>query len=561
MSGPTEDALAKLGAAMLAAPFRQYASTFIQIEDESGELVPFIFNEAQEVVEAARLRQVDAGVAVRLLILKGRQQGMSTYCQAYIAWRCLTREGTRAHTVAHNLALTHDLYDKLERAWRQLPTPESLGGIKVRPNLASGGERGRRLVFEDPMRSRARYDSAHDPEGVGRGGTVHIMHLTEVPQWSKPEATMQAILASISNHPDTCVFVETTAKGASGWFYEQWLEAMRLLDRGEEPEFYPVFVAWFLTKRYRRKRRTGESPLTKREKAERDQYGLDNEQMYWYRDQRDRYGDRVAEEYPYTWQEAFLHSGLPFFRPETVRECMKKTRKPLKQGRFRPQKGKDSFKFVSDGEGPLCVYELPDLEARYTVGVDFASGRAADRSAIVVLNVDTTTVAAVYRDDPRAKALPDDVLIEAMLLGRMYNMAHMVPERTGIGQTLVDRLVRDYNYPDVYREADTVAVRPKGGRRFGFATSASSRPWLLEETAHLVHIDQLQIPDVRIVREMETFVFTDDEGKKAEAGDGAHDDLVFALALAVRGMSTCVLPASVRRNHTHRPVVSSTTGY
>jgi hypothetical protein len=216
------------------------------IEDEKGDLVRFDLNEAQEIVYAAIKARWAAREPVKLLILKGRQQGMSTLCQMLIAHRMFTQPGVRCLTVGHNLAAVHDLYGKFDRALKSLPE-------FLRPDVEPGGERGRRMKLADPVRSSYRADSAHDPEGVGRGTTVQVAHLTEIPQWSKPDETMQAVLATIPDTPQTMILVETTAKGASGWFYEAWMRAQRKLAKGEEPEFVPVFVPWFKTRRYARK--------------------------------------------------------------------------------------------------------------------------------------------------------------------------------------------------------------------------------------------------------------------------------------------------------------------
>jgi hypothetical protein len=156
--------------------------------------------------------------------------------------------------------------------------------------------------------------------------------------------------------------------------------------------------------------------------------------------------------------------------------------------------------------------------------------------------------------------LPDDSLTECLLLARAYNDALIVPERSGIGQALVDKLVNDWGYHNVYRESDPVSVKYHRGRRYGWATSAGTRQWLLEELAHLVHTNALDIPDSRIVSELGTFVYTDDEGKHAAAADSSHDDLVFGLALAVRGFSNAPLPRSYKAS-ANKVTISSRTGY
>lgn len=468
----------------------------------------------------------------------------------------------------------HELYGKLDRSWKGLANSDAAkelaeGGIMLQPPLEPGmGEKGRRMVFADPLGSVCRYDSASDPQTVGRGITTQFIHATEIPQWAKPDETMQAILATIPDDPDTMVFVETTAKGASGWFYDTWIAAMDDVKRGIEPEFVPVFVEWWHTARYQRKRRSGEPKLSKDEIEFRNKYSLSDEQCYWYRDQRRKYGERVTEEYPSTWQEAFLSSGLPFFRREVMtqyREAVMDS-EPIRTGRYKMLTDKVAVWEDQPG-GETRIYGNPEEGHRYAIGVDFASGRAKDYSAIVVLDVEAGRVVATHK----SKWNPDPVLDEAVLLGMTYagpdgRPALLIPERNGIGQALVDRLVHQIRYTNVYREHDTVAVKHHRGARYGWATSNRSRQWLLEELARNVHQQNISIPCPFVVGEMDTFVYDDDDGEHAAAADGANDDLVMALAFAVRGMT--YLPAArINNERLQSPAeqrsatISTRTGY
>lgn len=569
-----------LAEAMASTPFRKYAKEFLWIEDEKGRILPFVLNEAQLIVDREVERQLDVGRPVRVLILKGRQQGMSTYCQGRKAHRALTRR-TRGLTVGHILPAVHELYYKLDRSYKGLANSDAskellAAGIHLQPPLEPGaGEKGRRMVFADPLGSVCRYDSASDPQTVGRGITTQFIHATEIPQWSKPDETMQAILATIPDDADTMVFVETTAKGASGWFYDTWVAAMDDMKRGIEPEFVPVFVEWWHTARYQRKRRSGEPRLNKTEVEFREKYGLTDEQCYWYRDQRRKYGERVTEEYPSTWQEAFLSSGLPFFRREVMNDYREvaATQEPLRVGRYKMLAPKVAAWLEEPGEATR-IYGNPEEGHRYSIGVDFASGRAKDYSAIVVMDVDAKRVVATHK----SKWNPDAVLQEAVLLGLTYvgpdgRPALIVPERNGIGQALVDRLVTapaqgGMGYTNCYREHDTVAVKYHRGARYGWATSNRTRQWLLEELATDVHNKNISIPCPLVVGEMSTFVFTDEDGEHAAAADGddVNDDLVLALAFANRGRT--YLPAAYTIDKTkhrspaeRRAHVSSRTGY
>ena len=544
------------------ATFRQYAKTFLRIEDQRGVIVPFELNEAQIIVDNEVERQIAAGRPIRVLVLKGRQQGVSTYAQGRLAHRALTQR-TRALTVGHVLPAVHELWSKLDRFWKEIGASDfakqlAKAGITLQPPLEPGmGDKGRRTVFADPLGSVCRYDSAADPESVGRGMTVHMAHLTEIPQWSKPDETMQAVLATISNDPSTMIFVETTAKGASGWFFDTWIKAMNDVSRGIEPEFYPVFVEWWHTQRYARKRRPGEHALERNEKAFRDKYSLTNEQCYWYRDQRSIYGERVVEEFPSNWQEAFLSSGLPYFLREVMKEYRESTRPADRVGSFRLYDGLKAIWEKQPG-APTHIFEDPQEGHRYAAGLDFASGRAKDFNTIVVIDVDTLRVVATHK----SKWLPDQMLDEAVCLGKIFNMALLVPERNGIGQALVDRLTNDIGYRNVYRERDPTRVKYHKGTRYGWVTSTGTRKGLLEGMARLVHRREVYIPCERLLGEMDTFVFTDSEGEHAEAGDGANDDLVLAFAFALKGAASMPAASNDSKQHSvHRPTVSNRTGY
>jgi hypothetical protein len=177
-----------------------------------------------------------------------------------------------------------------------------------------------------------------------------------------------------------------------------------------------------------------------------------------------------------------------------------------------------------------------------------------------VIDADTSQVVATHK----SKWLPDQMLDEAVLIGKVYHMALLVPERNGIGQALVDRLVNDIGYRNVYRADDAVSVKYHKGARYGWATSNSTRKWLLESLATAVHRLELGIPCKRITDEMDTFVFTDDEGQHAAAAPGKNDDLLMALAFTWRGVQSLPAVSTTRdqkKPTAWRPTVSSRTGY
>lgn len=473
---------------------------------------------------------------------------MSTFCQAFIAWKILTTPRIRAGVVGHKLQPVGDLYSKLETIIEELP--EWFGA-----RIASKKD-GRRIKLEN--NASVTFESAHVPGAVGRGGTRQVLHLTETPQWADEDESMQAMKPVIRDAPGTYVFVETTAKGASGWFHDRFRDGMRALDKGEEPEWVPVFVPWFLTREYRRPRRVGERPLSQSERSFKAKYGLTTEQCLWHRDQCNDLGERVHEEFPSCWEDAFLHSGAPFFRTdaiEWVQSLVKKQGPPIKQGLFRNAGARAVFETRTSG--PTHIFEKAQPEHRYSVGVDFASGTASDFNSITVIDWDAEGGGRVVATH-RSKLSADATLHEAWLLAEHYNKAVIVGDRTGIGEPVMRRLHEEIHYAHIYLDRDPHSVKYHGGAKRGVAISARQRSGLLDDMATLIHSQRLQIPCGRISDEMRTFVWVTDE--RAEAEGNNHDDCLFSLALAVRGRDQ--LPAVAQPVVRHRrPLTSSRTGY
>lgn len=509
----------------------------MKIEAKSGNVVPLELNAAQMIIYRAAKAQEDAGKPVRLLLLKGRQQGASTWSQAWLAWKAFTREGTRCLTVAHELGPAAELFGKTELFYDNLPGP-------FKPDRSSM-RGGRRLKLDEPLRSLLLVETAEKGDSVGRSGTFRHVHLTEVPFWKNQDATISALEACVPNEPDTSIIIESTARGRGNWFHRKWMQCIKQVEDGEDPEYMPVFVPWFETPEYADDRQPGMPPLTKSEQKFKAEYKLTEEQVLWYRKQSAKDADLVVQEYPSNFSEAFLSTGMPFFRSKDLEFYQQKVCDPLR--RLEIVQGKTGPECVDEDYGRLWVWQLPRKDRAYVVGVDVAGGRARDFSTIQVFDVDTLEQAASFQ----AKMDPADIAQHAAWIGLLYrgrsDAALVAPERNNVGEVTVDRLVNTIRYPKIYTHVRTDTVSGQESDEFGWKTTVRTRPVMLEELARLVHTRQIKLNCERTLTEMQTFVYNNDDGKKAEAGEGCNDDLVMALAIcvAVRGSAGGVADFSV----------------
>ena len=63
----------------LLTNFKFYSNAALKIRTKTGQIAPLKLNNAQEILDKAVSDQVAAEGKVRVIILKARQQGLSTY--------------------------------------------------------------------------------------------------------------------------------------------------------------------------------------------------------------------------------------------------------------------------------------------------------------------------------------------------------------------------------------------------------------------------------------------------------------------------------------------------
>lgn len=514
---------------------RYYCEALLKIRTKDRQLVPFRYNAAQVLLQQ-RLDALRAqGRPVRLIILKARQMGVSTWFQAQLFHAVATRPYTRAVVIAHDLDSAHNLYSMSRLFYEELPAP-------LRPMRKYSNRRA--LVFDNPkgrppgLRSSIEIATAQDAD-AGRSSTIHFLHASEVAFWPRPEETMLSLLQAVPHHPDTAVVIESTANGVGGWFYDAWQRAKR-----GESDFVPVFLPWHVYPDYRMPA-PPDMRLTQEEQALKRRFGLDNGQLAWRRWCIDNncYGDtdRFKQEYPSDDQEAFLVSGRPFFDAGAVRARLDAPDRPEPDTGFLVMEN-SRVRFVPDRNGFLRVWHHPKPGERYAVGADVAEGLAhGDYSAAQVLDSHMRQAAQWH-----GHADPDEFGRQLYLLGRYYNDALIGCEVNNHGLTALTTL-RSKGYTRLYRRQTWDRLERRFTESIGWQTNAKTRPLMLDFLAACLRDGLLTAYDERFLSEALTFVRK--PSGRAEAQAGATDDLVIAMAIALQ-MHQLLPPAEAARPET-----------
>ncbi len=155
--------------ARLKQDFLHYAPRCLRIRTKAGAVLPFRLNAAQLHLHRALEQQRAETGQVRALIVKGRQQGCSTYVQARFFWHVTHRRGVRAFILTHVEDATANLFGMAKRFYDHCPD-------LVRPRRAASN--AKELLF-DRLESGYRVGTAGG-RGTARSDTIQYFHGSEV---------------------------------------------------------------------------------------------------------------------------------------------------------------------------------------------------------------------------------------------------------------------------------------------------------------------------------------------------------------------------------------------
>jgi hypothetical protein len=527
----------------------RYAELVLKIRTKQAKLDPLKLNKAQRLVHERLEKQKKETGRVRALILKARQEGISTYVAARFWHQVALYPNIVALIVADQRKRSEKLWDIYQRYFDR--SPEFL-----RPDRKVAL---RRQEFIFGHESQIEVDTAEDPD-LGRAATYHLLHASELAAWQRAEDAWLSVLQAVPQDGSE-VIVESTAQGVGNLFHRLWEAA-----EAKETEWLPIFLPWWIHEEYRIPKvaasleeeiRESGDPFEREAQDEGilfegEPHKLDVHQLAWRRQVlRDNfYGDKLGfqQENPATATEAFITAEGGFFDAQALNDYDKLTRPPIAAGLMAIRK--DAVVFGKTDRGPISIWERPRKDGHYVIGCDTASGRLiaaraiddsdrAKRDFSVAMVLDPTRrklVASLH-----ARMAPEAFADQTAMLGRWYGCrvdpddptvpALIAVERNhSSGQTVLRRL-KDIGYRNLFWHRQINYRHDRASPNLGWITNANTRRPMLDLLAEALREGTVELPDKALLREMRTFVLRDD-GEPA-AQEQCHDDRVIAAAIAL----------------------------
>ena len=209
--------------------WRVSSGALYKVKDKQKRIVPFIPNEAQ-----AKLLD---GMHWRNVIPKARQRGFSTVIQILGLDTALFQPGSDVGVIAQDLETAQDIFQsKIKLAYDNLPEiVKQMVGVTSSTTTSITFSNGSKVRVGTSM----------------RGGTPNFVHVSEFGKICAkyPDKAREVLTGTLPAVPiDGLVFIESTAEGREGAFYELATEAKSAHDKGAKLsplQFKMHFASWW----------------------------------------------------------------------------------------------------------------------------------------------------------------------------------------------------------------------------------------------------------------------------------------------------------------------------
>jgi hypothetical protein len=269
------------------------------IKDKNGDVVMFKCNWAQTLLYK--------NMWYLSCILKARQLGMTTFIQLFMLDRCLFNDNQNAGIVAHTKEDAEAFFDdKIKFAYDRLPKD-------LQTARTATSDSKRHLRFSNGSQIRV---------GTSlRSGTYQYVHVSEFGKLCAkfPDKASEVISGTLNTvAPGNFVFIESTAEGPFGDFYDMCMRSLDLTQavKNGDQEFTELDYKFFFFTWWKHPDYVLNTKVDIPEKLEayfielRDKHDIELKlpQKWWYVKKSLEQGDKMKQEYPSTPPEAFERS-------------------------------------------------------------------------------------------------------------------------------------------------------------------------------------------------------------------------------------------------------------
>jgi len=498
------------------------------------------------------------------VILKGRQQGVTTITQALDLFWHFTHPGLQGTMVTQDEP-TRDVFKNTFAMY--------LEGLPKQWKVPVGLHNRTMLTFANRARMMYQVAGTRKSGGanLGRGKAITYLHGTEVSSWGDEGGLASLIESLAQRNPERLYIWESTAKGPN-MFQDMWEIAQK--SRTQKA----IFVGWWRNQFYQVKKGSrvyetywdgklnGEEKLWVKEVKALYGVQITPEQIAWWRwTVAERIADETLayQEHPPTENYAFVLTGSQFFSITRINEQWKEAKKvPFNCYKFGfGQHYTDTILVKTNpANATLRIWETPVEGAVYVLGADPAYGSSdwADKFAIQVFRCYSDRIVQVAEFATSDLNCYQFAWVICYLAGA-YRTVFLNLEINGPGQAVLTELrnmkltVGKIDNPGIvmsdvvgnikhylWRKPDS----PNITQSLGYVTNHNSKHRMFNAYKDFFERGMADIHSLDLLAEMKTVV---NDGGTIEAPGRLKDDRTVAACLAAIQYVDMVRPRLARQ--------------
>ena len=506
-------------------------------------------------------------IGARIIILKSRQQGMTTLIDAIATFESILRGNRDSLIVAHEKGdVAKKIFAIYKRYLAHFPFPE-WDMFKKRSESGEGYELHNNSVIDV---------SYEKPRGIV-GVTVQMLHLSEASRFRTLDTFLGSFMPAMPKFKWSSAILESTAEKSGDAFHTMYQQA----ERGNSA-WYPVFYPWYIDEDNILEFSSEQAKVDFKESLESrpdsewgDEVSLLNdyeditlEHLHQRRNLIKEAPHGLASfkrEFPTTPEEAFMGVNQPVFDIKVLRQYEKEQiREPEMYGQMFidiMDMPNQQTRFEEAPHGILKIYKRPDPKLVYMIGSDHSEGMNDFNAALIASQHPFEVVAEMVGYDGY-NPIPRVFARQMYHAGKWYNDAWICPESNPPGNTVVDLLL-EWQYPNLISEA-MIFPEKTSSINYGWRNTTDTRKKALEKLRETVKTMAIGIPNIKFLRQLEYFCTVSVDGgtrvKDQALKKGQHraiganvdeymDDLVFAALGLEHARHALGNPEVRRRGH------------
>jgi hypothetical protein len=530
---------------------RYFISNYYAYRDEEhGFKGLYPLFDSQEILHDEYRRLEREYGKVMAIVLKARQMGSTTYNCAEFFHKTIFAEHINSIIVGQDEDQSTFIMGMYESALDFIPW-------WMRPRIKQQ-QTGTLINFDEKdevlrqtrpgLKTWVYADNANKPSGVGRGKTFGRSLLSELAFWKNASQLSKALFPTF-NTPNGFYIMESTANGRNDAWHNLWRRA-----EAGKVEWKPIYIPFY------RREKTYSLPILKtevfvvtdeekqmRERVfKKESFLIKDETFNWMRNKKETFvavdGDdsMFSQEYTSEPEESFQSSAITAFPRGIIRRFSRLTKNPKWVGEIKydeptqmpktylhPVGEKDEVAYP-ETENRFHIWEMPQKGARYSLGADIALGNeGGDYCCFQVIKLST----GHGRDEQVAcwHGLENPTRAAGIIvaIGLMYNEALVAVEVNSFGVSTNSLVMRQYEYENVYRFKHLDRLKNFMTFITGFLSTPKSTDALM------ARMSEGFLEDTIIINDKFTMDEFNDYTESGALGDGAHDDYVDALMIAL----------------------------